>query len=529
MRNIIIVLFLFIFGLGANAQQHAVVPTQIKEVSVFLSMAQVNRQGNLYLGAGAAELIFDKLSPHLNEGSVEVKVPKGVHILSVSYKNDGKLKEEKPAEILSLEDSLLRVKNALYLVQTDKENINLQRELILANKSLGGTAGVKAEELEDVLSIYENKLNEFKFRKLKLDEEERLLIKQKDHLEVLLNDYNQGKINLSRQIRVQVMVDQPQQGSLVELKYSVNQVSWGASYDVRVSGVGAPVEFILKGNISQSTGEDWSNVKLKLAGIDPLAGGSMPILEPIFLRVMEPDVLDSKGPKRKMHEPEIVMGAMPAMMADNDQNYIPSIIQTPTALKFEVNVPYSIPSDGVAHQVELARFDLPASYKLMSTPKYDESVYVNAAFETNDLLNQLNAEANIYYDGSFTGTTYISSQTNDTMLITLGKERRMVIKRAKLKEMTSKSIFGSNKKEKSGYQIAIINTSTESLELELFDQIPISANGEIEVKLLNAGGATYNAENGQLQWKVKIAPKQEVKLQFEFEVSFPKAKRITPY
>jgi uncharacterized protein (TIGR02231 family) len=255
----------------------------------------------------------------------------------------------------------------------------------------------------------------------------------------------------------------------------------------------------------------------------------MPILEPVFLRVMEPDVLDSKGPKRKVIEPEIVTGAMPAMMADNNQNYTPSIVQTPTALKFEVNVPYSIPSDGVAHQVELARFDLPASYKLMSTPKYDESVYVNAAFETNDLLNQLNAEANIYYDGTFTGTTYISSQTNDTMLITLGKERRMLIKRTKLKEMTSKSIFGSNKKEKSGYQIAIINTSAENLELELFDQIPLSANGEIEVKLLNAGGATYNVESGLLQWKTKIAPKQEVKLQFEFEVSYPKTKRITPY
>lgn len=529
MKFKIVFICLLFLALGANAQQRVVVPSQIKEVSVFLSMAQVNRQGNLYLGAGAAELIFDKLSPHLNEGSVEVKVPKGVHILSVSYKNDGNLKEEKPSEILALEDSLLRIKTALYLVHTDRENIHLQRELILANKSLGGTAGVKAEELEDVLSIYENKLSEYKFRKLKLDEEERLLLKQKDHLEILLNDYNQGKINLSRQVRVQVMVDQSQQGSLVELKYNVGQVSWGASYDVRVSGVGAPIEFVLKGNISQSTGEDWSNVKLKLAGIDPLAGGSMPILEPVFLRVMEPVVLDSKGPKRKVIEPEIVMGAMPAMMADNNQNYTPSIVQTPTALKFEVNVPYSIPSDGVAHQVELARFDLPASYKLMSTPKYDESVYVNAAFETNDLLNQLNAEANIYYDGTFTGTTYISSQTNDTMLITLGKERRMLIKRTKLKEMTSKSIFGSNKKEKSGYQIAIINASAENLELELFDQIPLSANGEIEVKLLNAGGATYNAESGLLQWKTKIAAKQEVKLQFEFEVSYPKTKRITPY
>lgn len=529
MRKILIFLFFFIWGFGANAQQRVVVPNQIKEVSVFLSMAQVNRQGNLYLGVGSAELIFDKLSPHLNEGSVEVKVPKGVHILSVSYKNDGNVKEEKPAEILALEDSLLRVKTALYLVHADRENIHLQRELILANKNLGGTAGVKAEELEDVLSIYENKLNEYKLRKLKLDEEERLLLKQKEHYEVILNDYFQGKINLSRQVRVQVMVDQPQQGSLVELKYSVNQVSWGASYDVRVNGVGAPIEFILKANISQSTGEDWNNVKLKLAGIDPLAGGSMPVLEPVFLRVMEPDVLERKVVQRKSVEPEVVMGAMPAMMADVNQNYTASISQTPTALKFDVNVPYSIPSDGAAHQVELARFDLPASYKLMTTPKYDESVFVNAAFETNDLLNQLNADANIYYDGTFTGTTYIGSQPNDSILITLGKERRMVVRRTKLKEMTSKSIFGSNKKEKSGYQIVIVNTSSENLDLELLDQIPLSANGEIEVKLLDAGGATYTAETGQLQWKVKVSPKQEIKLQFEFEVSYPKAKRITPY
>jgi len=168
MKNIFkSLLFLIIMGLCPffGWSQHEITcKSEIKKVSVFINQAQVERQAKVPIDAGVHTLVFDKISPVLVDGSIELKAPDGIEILSVSMQNEYLEKGEKPASIILLEDSLEVVKERLFEIQSDKESIALQRELLLANKSIGGAnQGVKAEELEDVLGIYQKKLQEFIF------------------------------------------------------------------------------------------------------------------------------------------------------------------------------------------------------------------------------------------------------------------------------------------------------------------------------------------------------------------------------
>jgi len=108
----------------------------------------------------------------------------------------------------------------------------------------------------------------------------------------------------------------------------------------------------------------------------------------------------------------------------------------------------------------------------------------------------------------------------------LGQEKRVVVKRSKISDQSSKSVFGGTKREKSLWQIQIINTSTEAIEIEVLDQVPVSTDKEIEVKVLQTGGALHETESGKLSWKLKLLPKQEQKLRFEYEISYPSGRLL---
>ncbi len=527
----IVFLVLLLSGVTVSAQQRLNLDSKIKQVNVFFSQALVERTAMLNLAPGAYQVVISNLSPLLIENSVELKVPAGVVIQSVMAKSKSTSTDEvKPLEIQSLEDSIERLNNELFLVQADLESLQLQRDLLLTNKQIGGVNGLKAEELEDVLDIYSTKLAEFKNSKLRLVQTEKSLLKQLDILVQLLNQYSQGKLSLNQEVLASILVERPINAATIELRYRVSGVSWVPIYDVRVDKLGGPITFVLKAIVSQASGEDWQDVKLKVSDIDLQTQAAMPTLEPYFLQFEQPILYKVYGSydKRNGMPETIPMEATDSMTSAIEATFFtpPEIYRSPTGVSFETTVPYSIPSDGRSHQVELTRFDLPAVYKLMSIPKLDESVYVNAAVQCNDLLNQISAEANIYFEGTYTGNGFINRQENDTMLFTLGQEKRVVVQRSKISDQSSKSVFGGTKREKSLWQIQVVNSGNEAVEIEVVDQVPVSTDKEIEVNILQTEGAIYEAETGKLTWKLKLLPKQSQKLRFEYEISYPKGKLI---
>lgn len=154
----------FLTGLNSAvfAQVERKVSTKITSVQVYPSQAIVSRVAIVDLQEGIQTLSFDKISPFINSESIEVKTELGT-ILSVGTKNDFMRPDEKPEYILLLEDSLERVNAALADFKAEKESIVHEKDLMLANRQVGGTQiGVKADELEDLMMVYKKKLQEFK-------------------------------------------------------------------------------------------------------------------------------------------------------------------------------------------------------------------------------------------------------------------------------------------------------------------------------------------------------------------------------
>ena len=98
-----------------------------------------------------------------------------------------------------------------------------------------------------------------------------------------------------------------------------------------------------------------------------------------------------------------------------------------------------------------------------------------------------------------------------------------------MKDFSSKSFFGNTKKEQTTYEIKVKNTQKDAIILTVEDQIPVSNNSEIEVKLLEYEGATYDANTGKLTWKMELKADESKSVKFGFEVKFPKDKPLTGY
>lgn len=528
MKKFVLSLLVFLFGLNLMAQQTMVVASQIVAVDVFRNQAQIKREAKLPLELGEYVLVFEKISSKLIAGSVEVQAPEGVDVLSVSKKHFYLTEEEKPSEILILQDSIQNIKDQLAGLRFEKEAIQIQKDLLQANKNIGGSSqGVKADELEDILGVFQRKLLEFRLAYFRIEKNEKELQLIKNVLDKQLNEYNSGKIGLNNQIILQVKVNKALPLAKFSLQYLVTGVSWNPQYDIRVKDTQTPIQIVLKAGITQNTGENWNQVKMKLASADPQTGSNKPELSTQFISFAEPILYKNKR-NVKMAEPASAEGygmePMLSVAAD-----MPSYEQNMLNLSFDVQGLAFVASDNKLHFVELSQFALPAQYGFASVPKYSEDVFVTAKVENNDLITQLSGEASVYLNGTFTGKTQLYPQNSDSLLLTLGRDRRLQVKREKVKDMNRKSLFGSSKKELQTIEITLTNTAKEALEILVEDQVPVSTNGEIEIKLISQEGAIFVAETGKLEWKVTVLPKQVKKIRFSFEVIYPSSKSLSAY
>ena len=196
-------------------------------------------------------------------------------------------------------------------------------------------------------------------------------------------------------------------------------------------------------------------------------------------------------------------------------------------LAFEIDLPYDVPTNGKAQTAIISSTEIETNYKHYAVPKLDKDVYLLAEIADWGKLNLMPGEANIIFEGTYVGKSFIDpNSTNDTLNLTLGRDKRVTIKRDKLIDYSSVKFLGSNKIQKFTYQLTVKNTKKEAINLLLKDQFPLTTNKEIEVELIDDGGAEVNSDIGVLNWQLKLAAGEIKKIKFTYTIKYPKDKIV---
>ena len=204
-----------------------------------------------------------------------------------------------------------------------------------------------------------------------------------------------------------------------------------------------------------------------------------------------------------------------------------SINENQLNVTFDIEIPYDILSNGKAHSVALKEIKLPASYKYYAAPRVDKEAFLLAEINDYSKYNLLPGEANIIFEGLYVGKTNINpNQTGDTLSLSMGRDKKISIKREKVVDKSGTKFLSSYKEQTFTYDITVRNNKKEDIQMTLKDQYPLSTDKEITIDLLDDGKAKVNAETGILTWELKLTPNETKKIRISYKVRYPKDKVI---
>jgi len=219
-------------------------------------------------------------------------------------------------------------------------------------------------------------------------------------------------------------------------------------------------------------------------------------------------------------------GAVVVTLKEGLEDYV-SVAETELNMNFDIELPYDVPTNGKEQTATLKELTVPAFYKYYSVPRLDKDAYLLAEVADWEKLSLLPGDANIIFEGTYVGKSFIDpASTSDTLNLTLGRDKRVVIKKEKMADYSSTKFLGSNKLQQITYELTVRNNKKDTVRMLLKDQYPLSTNKDIEVSLLSEGGAMVNRETGILTWKLELAPGQVQKIRFAYSVKYPKDKQL---
>lgn len=533
MKNQLLSSALVVSSLMAIGQPDKPVDSKITDVTVFLSKAQVTREVRTRLEAGKTNLIVTGLTSQLDPQSIQVTGKGSFVILGISNQQNFLNEFNIPKSLKNLKDSVETLQRQLTLEQSQKEILNKEEQMLLSNQKIGGTnQNLTVAELKAMADFYRSRLGDIVTSRMKQDEKIKNINERIVRLNTQINEQNELYRRNTSEIVVSVSAEAATSADL-KVQYVVANAGWSAIYDLRAIDTKKPIQLSYKANVFQRTGEEWKNIKLKLSTANPNQSGLKPELYSWYLDFYSPIVYDQRKAKSYAAAPAMRSAEVSdelreeAPEAASLSDYV-TTVQTSLNTEFDIALPYTVLSSAKPTVVDIRNYEMKSEYIYSVAPKLDADAFLIAKATGWEDFNLLPGEANIFFEGTFVGKSFIDpNNIKDTLSVSLGRDKRIVVKREKLKDLTSRNLIGSTKKESYAWEISLRNTKAEAVKIVVEDQVPVSQNTQIEVSVLDTGGANYNKQTGKLSWELELKPNETRKVVYKFEVKYPKDKQIS--
>lgn len=213
-----------------------------------------------------------------------------------------------------------------------------------------------------------------------------------------------------------------------------------------------------------------------------------------------------------------------------ERNAEPLLVQpvvNTTTVEFEIALPYTVPSDGKPYAAQIETHDVPVTYEYYCAPKLDADAFLTARITGWEDYYLLSGSANLFFEGTFVGQSFLDVESvSDTLVVSLGRDKGIVVQRKKQADFTKRQFLGNKKTETFAFEIEVRNNKRQPIQIVIEDQIPLSTRDEIDVKSEPDHRADVDEETGILRWRLDLPPSAADTLAFQYSVKYPKKKRV---
>ena len=287
--NSLLLMVVMVFPYFVQAQQTKEVRTEVKEVTLFLNRAQLTSSTKTTIESGITELVLTNMPTNIDEQSLQVDAKGNATIYDVRFEQNYLSNIAIPKELRILEDSLQTYQNKLRTLTDQRDILQKEENMILANQLIGGQKGVDVVELEDMADFFRTRLTSIRADLLKLDIKIKLVQEGVNKFQNQVNQYRNRRAQPGGQVIIIVQANSRTTIDLT-LDYLTHNAGWQPVYDIRVRDTKDPVKLFYKAAVMQNTGINWQNVALTLSTGNPsMAGAVKPELTPWHLQLLQQD------------------------------------------------------------------------------------------------------------------------------------------------------------------------------------------------------------------------------------------------
>lgn len=508
---------------NANAAQ-----AELKEVYVYLQGARLSHEVRMQLSAGQQRILITGLADGADESSTRILLPKGLQLLHYQWQHLPLRSQAEPWPLKAGYDSLSGMRTELDALRMRREVFQQEQQLLLANKQLGGTQGVQVTELQKMAAYFHQRLSELGQALLDLQQQEKKLLAKSEELKKSLEQRKASLAEFENVLMAEFIAGKVAAYTL-EVSYNCDRVSWEPTYVLRSDGPGKPIQLTMQAQVTQHTGLAWNNVQVQLAAFMPASQLQKPVWSPWVL-----DYMEEKPVVYQRFRDANSIAATSAGVFNAEQDKAGGVeswagVQRNNqffAANYQPDAPLSL-QHGEQKRLRIEQRELPAHYEHYLAPRQRQEVLLLARLPLSDSLPQLPGMTQIYFENSLVNSLWLDfSAENDTLDLPLGVDKALVVKFNIAPVIAEKKRLGNTAIKTYSYEIEVKNNRNQGVNLVLQDQLPITAQKEIEITAIELQGASLDQQKGIFtqNWLVQAGGSKNWK--YGWQVRYPANKRV---
>ena len=280
MKKLVLILFVLPYFVFANDLK---IPSKIKEVTVYLSGAEITRKATCNLKSGTSEVIFTGLSHKIDESSIQVSGLQAVSILAMSYDINYLDKSESHPKTMLWENEIKALNAEITFLKNQITGLQEEEKVITTNRLVSAdNQALDLEKIKEISQYYRERITAIKNEVFKINLKINQLNKDIRDIQNQLAEANNAPALPQGELTIKF--DAPIASKLeVKLSYQVLDAGWIPNYDIKSKALNAPLSLAYKANVYQNTGKDWNNVSVTLSTGNPTYNVAKPNLEAKYL------------------------------------------------------------------------------------------------------------------------------------------------------------------------------------------------------------------------------------------------------
>ncbi|MDF5709972.1 MAG: mucoidy inhibitor MuiA family protein [Nostoc sp. S4] len=522
-----------------------IIESEIVAVTVYADRALVTRRGVVYLTGVERELIITPVPITLETESVKVwgRGTVGVRLQGVS--SDRIYTTEPVAErVAHLTRQIQQLEAEKRHLQAQVDALALQFSFIegLREKTEEPFAqslsrkNLSLSETLDFLNFLGSQYSEYAIASGECKTQQQELDKQLQALYASLQKIQTPHPKESLSLVVAVEVTGEGEFEL-ELSYLVNRASWTPLYDLRFSTTSDIVHLSYLAEITQSSGEDWIGANLTLSTAKPGLGTLPPKLEPWYIDTPRLQIARQRRARFAAQPPLLPSIAAAPASEENwqeqdevtEDNLITAEIVAAEVSKqgsvvtFKLNGGGNIPSDGAPHKTTIFNDDYACNFDYVAIPRLVSFAYLQANVKNSaNGATLLPGKANIFRNNIFIGSTGLENiAPGQEFKLNLGIDEGLKIERDLVERLVDKRLISNLRRITYSYRLIITNLLDKQVNLKVIEQLPVSRNEQIKVRLIRTNPQIQLGEMGILEWQLSLALQERREIYYQFTVEHP--------